>query len=276
MIKRLLQLITNRLQRWQSTRNARSRSRQVSLHQPATTQASDRITYTLSRSEAVTALNHTLKQGTKHRTDTITAPNEQPNLIKSLADSAYLCECQGRLDEAEGFYQQAVTLSIRHFGDTHSEVAAHLSDLARFYYGQQRYAEAQPLLEQTLNIRQPYQDHQHPDNGETLYQLANIYRHLEKYAKAETLYQQALSTFRQTFGPDHAQTEAVYSDLMKMLTKVIASGQFDVLIAEIPPLDLDTLGDTYSWAKPQWMTNTESSESYSWIKLQPLSNKSTD
>lgn len=265
MIKRLLQLITDCLRRWRFAKNRNDRSQALSYPQSPVTPSSDSITYTLSRSEAVIALNRTLHYGQIQRPerDAIQSPHAEPDntqadsiqidLIKSSADAAYLCECQGRLGEAERLYQRAVTLSIRRFGEAHAAIAPHLSDLAKFYSAQQRYQQAKSLLEQTLNIQQQSPAILPVDKGETLYQLANIYRHLESYGRAEALYQQTLFIFRQCLGLEHARTQAVYDELMQMLAMVITSGQFDALMSELPPLDLDTLGDTYSWAKPDWM-----------------------
>ncbi len=264
----------------------RGKSQGASTKLPAP-QAADSITYTLPRSEVVSALNRTLKQkashasqsGNRHLGNAFPSEDEQLSTIESLADSAYVCECQGRLTAAERHYQLALTLSSQHFGKMHLEVAPHLSNLARFYYAQQRYIEALPLLEQTLSIvqQQPHAPHtnishtSHIDVGELCYQLADIYRYHGNYARAESLFQQALSTLKQTHGPNSARSQAVHSELMKMLTAVIESGQFKTLAADSPPLDLSTLGETYSWATPHWMKpsqpNQNSADDYSWVKL---------
>lgn len=301
MIKRLLRLIIACLKPWkliqrkhqrQTHSTAKSKAFLSREQQPQASEARspDRITYSLPRNEVVASLNRTFKHGKINRHNIATPPSphpeantaelipeeERPSLIRSLADSAYLCECQGRLSKAEKLYQQALTLSIHHFGEGHLEPAQLRCELAKFYYRQQRYAHALPLLEQTLNIQQQHQAIHYPDHGETLYQLANIYRSLENYAKAEALYQQALSIFRSSFGSEHELTQAAYSELIQMLTKVIAAGQFEALTSELSPLDLETLSDTYSWAKPAWMRSSPTSEDYSWIKLySPPSNKTS-
>ena len=168
MIKRLLRLITDRLRHWQSSKKKKNGFRVYSPTQPTPPSSPDNIAFTLSRSEVVNTLNRTLKHGKIERSGRLPAQspnaeadeashlpkNEWPDFIKSLSDSAYLCECQGRLNDAERLYQQALSLSSRYFGKAHPEIEPHLSELARFYYSRGRYSQAQPLLEKMLNIQQ--------------------------------------------------------------------------------------------------------------------------
>lgn len=177
---------------------------------------------------------------------------ENPDTLEELSDSAYLCECQGRYAEAERLYKQVLTLKQRRLGPDHLEIATILNDLAALYCLRHRQEAALPLLKKALTIRQRHLVAHHPDLGETLHQLGKIHRHQAQYGKAEPLFQQALSIFRQQFGGEHPRTQAVYNDLMQMIAIAIEGGQFAELASELPPLDLNTLSDTYSWAKPSW------------------------
>ncbi|MGC1310380.1 MAG: tetratricopeptide repeat protein [Phormidesmis sp.] len=79
---------------------------------------------------------------------------DHPDVIRMLADSAYLCERQRRYSEAERLYKQVLTLQTRRYGKGHAETIDSLSDLAALYAGQKRYSEAEPLLRQMLTIQQ--------------------------------------------------------------------------------------------------------------------------
>ncbi|MEL6555957.1 MAG: tetratricopeptide repeat protein [Cyanobacteria bacterium J06621_11] len=201
------------------------------------------------------------------KTELVPRSLDQPDLINSLADSAYVCECQGRFGEAERLYRQALGLSMRRFGEAHLEIAPYLSDLAMLYCLQKRYTEAIPLLSDALNIRKQVQVAYHPDIGETYVQLANAHQALQQYRTAETLLQSALDVFRQSYGPQHSRTKTAYCDLMQLIAIAIGSGQFGELSDEAPPLDLNTLGETHSWAKPTWLKNAVLDEDYGWIRL---------
>ena len=266
----------------------KSESAAISKAQGNIDGTTDNVLYTVPRDEIVSALNKTLARSTaqqvaeppeaiihrqkvtKKRTTNIAStapPATTPELIKSFADSAYICECQGRFGEAERLYKQALTLSIRRLGKTNLAIAPHLSSLAALYYLQKRYREAIPLLTSLLNIRQRHQVRYHPEVGETLYRLAQVYYHLYDYRQAEPLFQSALVIFRRAFGPSHARTQAVYCDLMCLIATAIESDKFNEIVAKPPPFDLNTLGETYSWARPSWAKSSEPEENYSWIKL---------
>jgi tetratricopeptide (TPR) repeat protein len=177
---------------------------------------------------------------------------DHPDMVSALADSAYVCERQGRYLEAERLYQQVITLRQQRFGHGDLSVAESLLDLGTLYRAQERYSEAQPLFEQALAIRQHCLRHQHPDVGNSLYQLATLHALQKQYRTAEPLFQQALEISRQEFGTQHPHTQAIYSDFMQMIVAAIESGRFEELLADLPPLDLDNLSKIYSWAKPHW------------------------
>lgn len=231
---------------------ARANQSPISAAQPD--RKSDHISYTVSRAEIVDALNHTLQHSVQAPSPHSDSKDyaDHPDLASALADSAYLCDRQGRQAEAERLYQQVIELRNRRFGGKHLSVADGLSELASFYRGQKRYSEAQPLLQQALAIQNQLLVASHVQIGDTLYQLADTFHHQQLYGKAEPLYQQALTIFRPQLGAQHPRTQAVYSGLMQMLAAAIEAGKFEDLIAGLPPLDLDSLSEQYSWAKPSW------------------------
>lgn len=197
------------------------------------------------------------------------------DLTASLVDAAYLCECQGRYAEAERLYQRALSAIRRQLAlsqavpnstdrafsvlgleitlESHyAALISGLEDLAGLYYRLKRYQNVLPLLEESLAIRQQRQLTHSADLGEKLYQLADAYRHQAMYGKAESMFQRSLDLLREQLGSQHPRTQAVYSEFMQMIVTVIEGDQYDELVSELPPLDLDHLSDRYSWAKPAW------------------------
>lgn len=229
----------------------------------------DTITYTIARSEVIETLNQMLYR-TSHASPRAPHPdmmaahrqgqgsNEQSanpsheKTLAALADSAFLCEKQGRFSEAESLYQKVIALRHQQFGESHPSVAQHLSELAALYQSQNRYGEAEPLLQRSLKIRLQCLLADHPDIAENCYQLANVYRYQHRYDKAEPMFQCALNIFRQRFGSEHPHTKVVYDDLMHMIAIVIKTGRYSDIVANLPPLDLDNLSDRYPWARPHW------------------------
>jgi tetratricopeptide (TPR) repeat protein len=70
----------------------------------------------------------------------------------SLNNLASLYKSQGKYNQAEPLYQQALALLQKLLGDDHPDVAFSLNNLAELYYSQGKYKEAEPLYEQALNI----------------------------------------------------------------------------------------------------------------------------
>lgn len=165
---------------------------------------------------------------------------------------AYLAECHGRYQQAEWFYRRSLKLRREKLGDQHPDVAVVLSDLAGLYCSQERYGEAEALLKQALQIQRQAADS--IEKGDSAYRLAAIYYQQNRYSEADPLFQTALTIFREQLGAEHSRTQAVYADLMKMVITAIEIGKFSELNAGVPPLDLDTLSETCSWARPQWQS----------------------
>ena len=65
---------------------------------------------------------------------------------------ALLYYSQGKYNEAELLYQQALALRQKLLGNDHPDVASSLNNLALLYYSQGKYKEAEPLYQQALNI----------------------------------------------------------------------------------------------------------------------------
>ncbi|MEH2458045.1 tetratricopeptide repeat protein, partial [Nostoc sp.] len=76
------------------------------------------------------------------------------SVATSLNDLALLYNSQGRYDQAEPLFLQALELRKRLLGDAHPSVATSLNDLALLYNSQGRYDQAEPLFLQALEIRQ--------------------------------------------------------------------------------------------------------------------------
>ncbi|MEL7492690.1 MAG: tetratricopeptide repeat protein [Cyanobacteria bacterium J06554_11] len=222
----------------------------------------DRVVFALPRDEIVNALNQTLRQSGP--TTDANGYSDHPDLIESLADSAYLCECQGRHGEAERLYRQALTLSVRRYGDSHFALVTGLNDLATFYQKQERYAEAEPLLRQLLDVRSQHQPPSHPDIGEAMFCLAECYRHQSRYSKAEPLLQKAVALLTETLGAAHPRTQSVKVTWMQLVSVMIAAGKYNSPSERLDELDLDNLSEVCSWAKPGWL-NPESDDTYSWV-----------
>ncbi|MDD1434838.1 tetratricopeptide repeat protein [Dolichospermum sp. ST_sed6] len=81
---------------------------------------------------------------------------------------AFLYKSQGKYDEAEPLYQQALSLRRELLGDRHPDVADSLSNLAALYYNTQRYSEALQSIQLAIQIYEQTLGTDHPTTQNAL------------------------------------------------------------------------------------------------------------
>jgi tetratricopeptide (TPR) repeat protein len=77
---------------------------------------------------------------------------KHPHVAQTLNNLAVLYATQGRYDEAERLYQQALALRIAADRDDHLTAAETRNNLATLYYAQALYEEARQLYERALEV----------------------------------------------------------------------------------------------------------------------------
>jgi len=87
----------------------------------------------------------------------------EEDFASTLNNLALLYKSQGRYDQAEPLYLQALELRKRLLGEDHPSVATSLNNLALLYYSQGRYDQAEPLFLQALEILERVFGDNHPN-----------------------------------------------------------------------------------------------------------------
>ena len=131
----------------------------------------------------------------------------------SLNNLAFLYDSQGRYQEAEDLYQQALDMKKRLLGNQHPSLATGLNNLAALYVSQGRYQEAEPLYKEALEMRKRLLGNQHPDVASSLNNLALLYDNQGRYREAEDLYQQALQMIKRLQGNQHPHLASSLTNL---------------------------------------------------------------
>ena len=92
-------------------------------------------------------------------------------MANSLNNLAELYSFQGRYNQAEPLYKEALEMRKQLLGSAHPHVAMSLNDMAGLYSFQGRYAEAEPLFTEavTILISQLGQDHPHTQDVQQNY-----------------------------------------------------------------------------------------------------------
>ena len=152
----------------------------------------------------------------------------------TLNNLAYLYNLQGRYDQAEPLYLQALELRKRLLGEEHPNVAASLNNLAELYRTQGRYAEAEPLYLQALELSKRLLGEEHPNVASSLNNLALLYESQGRYDQAEPLYLQALELRKRLLGEEHPNVAVSLNNLAGLYR---TQGRY----AEAEPLYLQAL-----------------------------------
>jgi len=139
--------------------------------------------------------------------------NQTIELGLLLNQTGYFLNEQGRYEEAEPLYLQALDIRRSQLGDTHPFTATSLNNLAVLYQSQGRYADAEPLCLQALDIWRLQLGETHPFTATSLNNLAELYQSQGRYADAEPLYLQALDIWRLQLGETHPFTATSLNNL---------------------------------------------------------------
>lgn len=100
---------------------------------------------------------------------------------------------QGKYEQAEALYQQALHILEHVLGSDHPDLISPLNNLAIFYTEQGNYEQAELSYRQVLQICKQALGANHPDMARPLHGLAILYTEQGKYEQAEPLYHCRLS-----------------------------------------------------------------------------------
>jgi serine/threonine protein kinase len=138
---------------------------------------------------------------------------ESPDTLMALKDLARMNFYEGRYDQAEPLYQQALEGLRRVRGPEDWATLAVLNDLAVLAYFKGRYGQAERLFEQALDGRRRALGPDHRDTLETMNNLAMLYNMQGRPVQAEPLVVQVLEGMRRVRGPEHPDTLTLMNNL---------------------------------------------------------------
>ena len=124
----------------------------------------------------------------------------------ALNNLAIVYSSQGKLADAEAYYQRALAIYERALRRDDPKVARTLNNLAVVYRNQSKYIKAEETYQRVLAIRENVLGRDHPDVANTLNGLAVVYWSEGKYAEAEAYANQVVAARRRTSGKDDPDT----------------------------------------------------------------------
>ncbi|MCC3418100.1 MAG: CHAT domain-containing protein [Microcoleus sp. PH2017_07_MST_O_A] len=139
-------------------------------------------------------------------------PGDHPDVAFSLNNLASLYNSQGRHNESERLYKQALEMCQRLFTD-HPHVVASLNNLATLYQSQGRYGEAEHHFQKALEMWQRLFKDDDADLASILNNLGLLYDSQGRYSEAERLLQQSLQIRKRLFKGDHPDVATSLNNL---------------------------------------------------------------
>lgn len=143
--------------------------------------------------------------------------DESLDVAAGLNSLGRLYHEQGRLDEAEQHYRQALTLRRRLLPDGHVDIAASLNSLGVLLRDRGERNAATRLLEEALALRRDHYGEDHPYVASTLNNLAVLLQDQGRLAEAEQHYEEALRIQDETLGARHPRTVAMRANHATLL-----------------------------------------------------------
>lgn len=109
---------------------------------------------------------------------------------------------QGRWQESEALYLQALSLHRSSLPPDHPQIASSMCNLAALYHSMRQPGKAEPLYLRALEMRRRVLPRAHPELCISLNNLAVFYKQNGQISKAEALYKEALQLRKQVLSPD--------------------------------------------------------------------------
>ncbi|XRB03732.1 hypothetical protein NFJ02_18g30870 [Pycnococcus provasolii] len=113
---------------------------------------------------------------------------------------------QGKYDDAEVLYREALERRRRELGDAHPKTLNSISNLANLLKNQGKYADAEPLYREALDGYRRELGDAHPQYSDSCYNFAIFLKKEEKFDEAASYYEQAARVHEQCYGANHEKT----------------------------------------------------------------------
>jgi tetratricopeptide (TPR) repeat protein len=157
-----------------------------------------------------------------------------------------LLQDQGKRDEAEQLYREALEARRATLGDRHPHKLASINNLGLLLKDQGKLDEAEPLLREALEARRATLGDRHPDTLGSINNLGSLLKNQGKLDEALLLYREALEARRATLGDRHPRTLASMTNLgLLLLMDQSKLNEAEPLLREALEVNRATLGDRH-------------------------------
>ena len=131
---------------------------------------------------------------------------------------------QGKFDEAEPLFREALEVRRATLGTRHPNRLASINNLGTLLYAKGKYAAAEPLFREALEVTRATLGNRHPHTLTSINNLGALLKAKGDLDAAEPLYREALGVQRETLGNRHPHTLSSINNLGLLLK---AKGDLD-------------------------------------------------
>ncbi len=169
------------------------------------------------------------------------AQNSNPDL-KALNGHIIALYQAGKYSEAIPLSQQLAADAKVRFGESSTEYATALNNLAQLLEATNRPAEAEPLMRRALAIHEKNFGTGHPNVAIALNNLAQLLEATNRPAEAEVLMRRALAIYERSYGAGHPSVAIALSNLALLLQDTDRLTEAEPLIRRALAIDEKSLG----------------------------------
>ncbi|PMD65959.1 FabD/lysophospholipase-like protein [Hyaloscypha bicolor E] len=138
---------------------------------------------------------------------------ERVGILGAVHNLGILYQEQGKLDEAEKTYQQALQGKEKALGAEHTSTLRTINNLGSLYKNQGKLDEAEKMYQRALQGNEKALGAEHTSTLDTVNNLGILYQEQGRLDEAETIYQQALQGREKALGIEHTSTLSVVNNL---------------------------------------------------------------
>jgi tetratricopeptide (TPR) repeat protein/tRNA A-37 threonylcarbamoyl transferase component Bud32 len=149
---------------------------------------------------------------------------EHPQTLSSINQMGVLLDSQGKLEEAERYYREALEKFRRVLGEEHPETLTSINNMGFLMWAQGKPDEAEPYLREALEKRRRLSGEAHPDTLASISNMGGLLHSQRKLDEAEPYFREALEGRRRVLGEEHPETLLSIGNLGSLLR---AQGKLD-------------------------------------------------
>ena len=154
-------------------------------------------------------------------------------------------QVQGKYDEAEPMYREALEVARAALGSRHPHTLTSTNNLGLLLHDKGDLAAAEPLYREAMDVKRETLGHRHPSTLTSINNLGLLLKDKGDLAAAEPLLREAMEVQRETLGNRHPSTLISISNLGLILHDMGDLSGAELLYREALEVQRETLGDQH-------------------------------